>query len=50
MVQIVVQSMGSMYSTHESKDAIDKNKVKYSIKGIKLINNFDIDQYITLAT
>lgn len=50
MVQIVVQSMESMYLylTHESKDAIAKNKVKYSKKDIKLINNFDIDRYITL--
>ncbi len=49
-VQIVVQSMESMYLylTHESKDAIAKNKYKYSKKDIKLINNFDIDRYITL--
>lgn len=50
MVQIVVQSMEGMYLylTHESKDAIAKNKVKYPKKDIKLINNFDIDRYITL--
>lgn len=50
MVQIVVQSMESMYLylTHESKDAIAKNKVKYPKKDIKLLNNFDIDRYITL--
>lgn len=50
MVQVVVQSMENMYLylTHESKDAIAKNKVKYSKKDIKLINNFDIDRYITL--
>lgn len=50
MVQIVVQSMENMYLylTHESKDAIAKNKVKYSKKDIKLLNNFDIDRYITL--
>lgn len=49
-VQIVIQSLENMYLylTHESKDAIAKNKVKYSKKCIKLINNFDIDRYITL--
>lgn len=36
-----------LYLTHESKDAIAKNKVKYSKKDIKLINNFDIDRYIS---
>lgn len=50
MVQIVSQSMENMYLylTHESKDAVAKNKVKYSKKDIKLLNNFDIDRYITL--
>lgn len=50
MVQIVVQSLSNMYLylTHESKDAIAKNKYKYNKKDIKLINNFDIDRYITL--
>lgn len=50
MVQIVSTSMENMYLylTHESKDAIAKNKVKYLKKDIKLINNFDIDRYITL--
>lgn len=49
-VQIIVQSMESMYLylTHESKDAVAKNKHKYSKKDIKFINNFDIDRYITL--
>lgn len=49
-VQIVVQSMENMYLylTHESKDAIAKNKHKYSKKDICLLNNFDIDRYITL--
>lgn len=49
-VQIVRQSMENMYLylTHESKDAIAKNKVKYDKKDIKLLNNFDIDRYITL--
>ena len=37
-----------LYLTHESKDAIAKNKVKYSKKDIKLINNFDIERYVTL--
>lgn len=50
MVQIVHASMENMYLylTHESKDAIAKNKYKYDKKDIKLINNFDIDRYITL--
>ena len=50
MVQIVVHSMENMYLhlTHESKDALAKNKHKYDKKDIKLINNFDIDRYITL--
>lgn len=49
-VQIVKQSMENMYLylTHESKDAVAKNKVKYSKENIKLLNNFDIDRYITL--
>lgn len=49
-VQIVIQSLENMYLylTHESKDAIAKDKVKYSKEDIKLINNFDIDRYITL--
>jgi hypothetical protein len=49
-VQIVIQSMQSMYLylTHESKDAVAKNKHKYSKNDIKLINNFDIDRYTTL--
>jgi len=50
MVKVVIHSMENMYLylTHESKDAIAKNKVKYSKKDIKLINNFDIDRYISL--
>ncbi|MYL44005.1 replication protein [Virgibacillus salexigens] len=49
-VQIVIQSMENiyLYLTHESKDAIAKNKHKYDKKDIKLLNNFDIDRYITL--
>ena len=50
MVQIVNTSMENMYLylTHESKDAIAKNKHKYSKADIRLLNNFDIDRYITL--
>lgn len=50
MVQIVVQSMENiyLYLTHESKDAIAKNKRVYAKRDIKLLNNFDIDRYITL--
>ncbi|EOT0346612.1 replication protein, partial [Listeria monocytogenes] len=50
MVQIVVQSMENiyLYLTHESKDAIAKNKRVYDKRDIKLLNNFDIDRYITL--
>ena len=49
-VQIVVQSMDNiyLYLTHESKDAIEKHKHKYSKSDITLLNNFDIDRYITL--
>ncbi|KAA8698767.1 Replication protein [Lactococcus lactis subsp. lactis] len=50
MVQIVATSMENMYLylTHESKDAVAKNKHKYEKKDIKLINNFDIDRYVVL--
>lgn len=50
-VQIVVQSMENMYLylTHESKDAVAKNKHKYQKADIKLLNNFDIDRYISLG-
>ena len=37
-----------LYLTHESKDAIKKNKYKYDKADIKHINNFDIDRYLTL--
>src|SRR5699024_11846938 len=49
MVQIVIQSMENMYLylTHESKEAIAKNKRVYDKKDIKLLNNADIDRYIT---
>ena len=36
------------YLTHESKDAIAKNKHKYNKKDITYINDFDIDRYVTL--
>lgn len=50
LVKIIVTSIENMYLylTHESKDAVAKSKYKYSRKDIKLINNFDIDRYITL--
>lgn len=49
-VQIVVQSMENiyLYLTHESKDAIEKHKHKYSKSDITLLNNFDIERYVTL--
>lgn len=49
-VQIVHQGIGSMYAylTHESKDAVAKNKHVYAKKDIKHLNNFDIDRYVTL--
>ncbi|HGO3256628.1 TPA: replication protein [Staphylococcus aureus] len=49
-VQVIKQSMENMYLylTHESKDAIAKNKYKYDKKDIQLLNNFDIDRYIVL--
>lgn len=49
-VQFIIQSIENiyLYLTHESKDAVAKNKVKYARKDIKLLNNFDIDRYITL--
>lgn len=37
-----------LYLTHESKDAIAKNKHIYDKSNIKLINNFDIERYISL--
>lgn len=50
MVQVVAHNIENMYLylTHESKDAIAKNKYKYDKKNIKLINNFDVDRYVTL--
>ena len=36
------------YLTHESTDAVKKNKHKYDKKNIIYINDFDIDRYIVL--
>lgn len=49
-VQVIKQSMENMYLdlTHESKDAIAKNKYKYDKKDIQLLNSFDIDRYVVL--
>ena len=49
-VQIIKTAVENtyLYLTHESKDAIAKNKHKYDKKDIKLISNFDIDRYITV--
>lgn len=50
MVQIVTRSVENvyLYLTHESKDAIAKKKHVYDKKDIKLLNNFDIDRYVTI--
>lgn len=49
-VQVVYESIESvyLYLTHESKDAIKKNKYRYDKTDIKLISNFDIDRYIVV--
>lgn len=49
-VMIVYESLESMYLylTHESKDAIRKNKYRYDKADIKHISNFDIERYITI--
>lgn len=49
-VQIVYESIESvyLYLTHESKDAIKKNKYRYDKTDIKHISNFDIDRYIVV--
>lgn len=49
-VQVIYESVESayLYLTHESKDAIRKNKYVYDKTEIKHINNFDIDRYITI--
>jgi len=49
MVQVVLNVENTyLYLTHESKDAIAKKKHVYDKTDIKLINNFDIDRYVTL--
>lgn len=50
MVQPIATSVVNayLYLTHESKDAIAKNKHKYDKKDIKLLNNFDVDRYQSL--
>lgn len=35
------------YLTHESADALNKNKHKYDKKDIEFINDFDIERYVT---
>lgn len=47
LVQIVNSSLRNMYEylTHESVDAIAKNKHVYPKDDIRLLNNFDIDRY-----
>lgn len=49
-VMIVYESLESMYLylTHESKDAIKKNKYRYDKSDIKHISNFDIARYIVV--
>lgn len=49
LVQVVLNVENTyLYLTHESKDAIAKKKHVYDRSDIKLINNFDIDRYVTL--
>lgn len=50
IVQIIRTSVENtyLYLTHESKDAIAENKHVYDKSDIKLVNNFDIDRYITI--
>lgn len=48
-VEIIDSIKGSYeYLTHESKDAIAKNKHIYDKKNILHINDFDLDRYVTL--
>jgi hypothetical protein len=48
-VQIINATVAEAYAylTHESKDAIKKNKHKYDAKDITLLNNFDLARYQT---
>ena len=50
LVQIIRTSIENtyLYLTHESKDAIEKQKHVYDKADIKLLMNFDIERYITL--
>src|SRR5699024_7052250 len=50
LVQIIATTVENtfLYFTHETQDAIAKNKALYNAKDIKLLNNFDIDRYIVL--
>ena len=49
-VQIIYEAVENvyLYLTHESKDAIKKNKHRYDKADIKYISNFDIERYITI--
>ena len=49
-VQIIYEAVENvyLYLTHESKDAIKKNKHRYDKADIKHISNFDIERYITI--
>ena len=49
-VQVIYESVENtyLYLTHESKDAIKKNKHRYDKADIKHISNFDIERYITI--
>lgn len=49
LVQIVKTSVENIYKylTHESEDAIKKNKHVYSSKELVLLNNFDVARYVT---
>lgn len=46
----IVDSVENMYLylTHESKDAVAKNKHVYAKKDIVYLNDFDIDRYVVL--
>lgn len=50
LVQIIATTVENtfLYFTHETQDAIAKNKTLYNAKDIKFLNNFDIDRYIVL--
>lgn len=48
-VEIIDNIEGAyLYLTHESKDALAKHKHVYDKKDIKLLNNFDLERYLTL--